>query len=139
MRKPYKIPNKKENWSKSFPRDYLRTSSKGVLYGHSERSGVLYGNHIYIVSAEKGGTLYELNNMTMRREIAVLALKDGLLFFRIWRIAIFKKTCLCNTFPENPPIRRNSHTQHLTITQNWIVLLKFHDIMYPLLWDQQQC
>ena len=39
-----------EDWPKSFPRNYLRTSGKGVLYGHSERSGVLYGNHIYVVS-----------------------------------------------------------------------------------------
>ena len=36
--------------SKSFSRDDLWTLGKGVLYGHSERSGVLYGNHIYIVS-----------------------------------------------------------------------------------------
>ena len=42
-------PNKKKNWPKSFPKDYLWTLDKGVLYGHSERSGVLYGNHIYIV------------------------------------------------------------------------------------------
>ena len=46
----YKRPNKKENWPKSFPGGYLRTSDNGVLYGHSERSGVLYGKHINIVS-----------------------------------------------------------------------------------------
>jgi hypothetical protein len=49
MRKPYKILNKKEKWLKSFPKNYLWTLDKGVLYGHSERSDVLYGNHIYIV------------------------------------------------------------------------------------------
>ena len=32
-----------------FIRDYLWTSGKGVLYRHSERSGFLYGNHIYTV------------------------------------------------------------------------------------------
>jgi len=32
IRKQYKRPNKKENRPKSFPRDYLRTSGKGVLY-----------------------------------------------------------------------------------------------------------
>ena len=37
-------------WATSFPRDHLWTLGKGVLYGHSERSSVLYGNHIYIVN-----------------------------------------------------------------------------------------
>ena len=55
IRKPYKTPNKKENWPKSFLRDYLWTFGKGVLYWHWERSGVLYGNHIYIVMQEEGG------------------------------------------------------------------------------------
>ncbi len=32
IRKPYKTPNKKENWPKSFPGDYLWTLGKGVLY-----------------------------------------------------------------------------------------------------------
>jgi len=41
---------KKGNCPKSRPRDYLWISCKEVLYGHSERSGVLYGNHIYTVS-----------------------------------------------------------------------------------------
>ena len=30
--KPYKTPNKKEDWTKPFPRDYLWTLSKVVLY-----------------------------------------------------------------------------------------------------------
>ena len=32
IRKPYKRPNRKENWPKSFPRDYLWTLGKGLLY-----------------------------------------------------------------------------------------------------------
>ena len=40
-------PPKKGNGPKSFPRNYLRTSGKGVLYGHSEKSGILYGNHMH--------------------------------------------------------------------------------------------
>ena len=44
---------KKENWPKSFPKDYLWTLGNGVLYQHSERSGVLYGNHKYVVRSEK--------------------------------------------------------------------------------------
>jgi hypothetical protein len=53
IRKPYKTHNKKENWPNSFSGYYLWTSGKGVLYGLSERSGVLYGNHIYIVSSKR--------------------------------------------------------------------------------------
>ena len=49
IRKPYNTPNKKGNCPKSRPRNYLWISCKEVLYGHSERSGVLYGNHIYTV------------------------------------------------------------------------------------------
>jgi hypothetical protein len=51
IRKPYKTPDKK-NWPKSFPKSYLRTSGKGMLYEHSERPGVLYGNHINIVGRQ---------------------------------------------------------------------------------------
>jgi hypothetical protein len=58
IRKPYKNSNKTKIRSKSFPKDYLRASDKGVLYGHLERSGVLYGNHIYIVRS------YNLEIMT---------------------------------------------------------------------------
>jgi len=32
IRKTYKRPNKKENGPKSFPKDYLWTLGKGVLY-----------------------------------------------------------------------------------------------------------
>ena len=55
--KPYKTPNKKENWLKSFPEDDLWISGKGVLYGHSDSSGVLYGNHINIVGQQVRGTI----------------------------------------------------------------------------------
>ena len=53
IRKPYKNPNKKGSCPKSRPRNYLWISCKEVLYGHSKKSGVLYGNHIYTVSAPK--------------------------------------------------------------------------------------
>ena len=70
IRKPYKIPNKKENWAKLFPRDYLWTLGKGVLYGHSERSGVLYGNHIYTVGP------YEKGDDMQYKVVVVDAVKD---------------------------------------------------------------
>ena len=57
IRKPYKTPNKKGNCPKSRPRNYLWISYKGVLYGHSERCGVLYGNHIYTVRRPNMNTL----------------------------------------------------------------------------------
>ncbi len=53
IRKPYNISNKKGNCPKSRPRNYLWISCEGVLYGHSERSGVLYGNHIYTVGSHE--------------------------------------------------------------------------------------
>jgi hypothetical protein len=50
--KPHKTPNQKERQPKSFAKDHLRILGQGVLYGHLERLGVLYGNHIYIVMSK---------------------------------------------------------------------------------------
>ena len=35
---------------------------------------------------------------------------------------VFSEICLCNTIPEKSLERRNSHTQHLTITPSTVVL-----------------
>ncbi len=48
IRKLHKAPDKKEDRPESLPRDYLWSLGKGVLYGHSERSGVLCGSHMYV-------------------------------------------------------------------------------------------
>ena len=70
IRKPYKRPNKKEDRPKSFPRDYLLTLGKGVLYGHLKRSGVLYGNHIYIVrNAKEDYRMENASQYVTKREL----------------------------------------------------------------------
>jgi len=43
-----------------------------MLYGHSERSGVLYGNHIYIVSHKESVPIYREEILTANSAKAIL-------------------------------------------------------------------